>query len=331
MSDQTSDQELTASKVEGQEETKVGASFPKVRRYFTRRTNKMSSNTASLDQTVEHNSPETSNCGAKIDNEGQKDDSLVKSCQVIADNFILREALRKKLGDNFEEKVGMIYEGCKTRYRMFKNLSYYSFQSCKAWKALMDKISDNGDNGQKVISLKRKKVTRSDIQNNDDMDETDEDNNESENDNRSDKIRGQARKFTLPPEYDPEDSKWTLKHREYKEGLVELIPNSQIYVDATELNNCKRMSKDSKTLARMLLLEIFCHNALSICSLTGKKANAFDLHGTSLRPGLDEYARNVLLNFVEQYATEQKWVYWDRSTILNSLRNKMQDMRAKYG
>lgn len=139
-----------------------------------------------------------------------------------------------------------------------------------------------------------------------------------------------TRKFSLPPDYDENNSRWTLKHHERAPGLVELIEHTGIYINAVKLINCKRLAKDAKTLARLLLVEIFTESALSTCSLTGARAKAFDTNGTNIRPGLDEDARTVLLTYVDEYAQEKKWPNTDTTTILNSIRNKMQEMRFKH-
>nr|ACE75431.1 conserved hypothetical protein [Glyptapanteles indiensis] len=145
--------------------------------------------------------------------------------------------------------------------------------------------------------------------------------------------RGNIRTFVLPPEYDPDDTRWTLKYRENDPelNLVELIPQSNVFINSIKLAHCKRSSKDSKALARMLLVEIFSQVALSVCSLTGARANAFDISGTNVRPGLDEPARMAILSFVEEYAREKKWGAYDSQSILNTLRSKIQEVRAKHG
>lgn len=113
--------------------------------------------------------------------------------------------------------------------------------------------------------------------------------------------------------------------------LVELLPRSEVYIDSIKLSHCKRVANDSKTLARMLLVEIFSRTALSVCSLTGARANAFDVSGTKIRPGLDEHARIVILNFVEKHARRNNWGVFNTQSVINSIRSKIQEMRAKYG
>ncbi|XP_057336872.1 protein PFC0760c-like [Microplitis mediator] len=170
-----------------------------------------------------------------------------------------------------------------------------------------------------------------DDDNNDDDDDDDgNDNDDDDDDDYVKRKRFQSRTLTLPPEYDKNDSKWTLRYREYAPGLVELIEHTGVYINAVKLVNCKRLAKNSKTLARLLLVEIFTESALYTCSLTGVRAKAFDIDGTHVRPGLDENARTVLLTYVEQYAQANKWPKTANQSILNSIRNKMQEIRFKY-
>ncbi|CAF4812527.1 unnamed protein product [Pieris macdunnoughi] len=160
----------------------------------------------------------------------------------------------------------------------------------KELENIMMKVNINENNSDKATGSKVQNDARKKEEKKQNSDGT-----EVKNNNPLNKIRGQARKFTLPPEYDPNDSRWTLKHREKKSGVDELLPHSR-----------------------------------SICSLTGKKPNAFDLEGTSVRPGLDEHARTVLLDYVKKHAAEQNWVEFDLQLILNTIRNKMQEMRGKH-
>lgn len=137
--------------------------------------------------------------------------------------------------------------------------------------------------------------------------------------------------FILPSDYDPNDTRWTLKYQVPGPGIIELIPHSNIYIKVHRLAYCKRVARDCETLARMLLTEIFSISALSVCSLTGARAKAFDLDGSDVRPGLDEHARSVLLIFVEEYGIKNRWRVFDTQSILNSIRSKIQEIRSKYG
>ncbi|XP_045500858.1 uncharacterized protein LOC123698319 [Colias croceus] len=268
---------------------------------------------------------------------------LMKKWQIII-------ALRSVFGDNFKETLEQLHSDFEKNQLVLEKMLLTFMNNCKIIKELIEltnevsntDISDLDtavkelENSMMDVNINENdsdKATGSKVQNDTQKKEEEKHNSdgtEVKNNNPLNKIRGQARKFTLPPEYDPNDSKWTLKHREKKIGLVELLPRSRVYIDAIQLSNIKITSKDSKTLARKLLLEIFTENALSICSLTGKKANAFDLEGTSVRPGLDEHARTVLLDYVKKHAAEQNWVEFDSQLILNTIRNKMQEIRGKH-
>ncbi|CAD6243669.1 GSCOCT00013098001.2-RA-CDS [Cotesia congregata] len=144
--------------------------------------------------------------------------------------------------------------------------------------------------------------------------------------------RGHIRSFVLPPEYDPHDTKWTLKYRENDPqlNLVELVSGSNVFINSIKLAHCMRSARDSKALARKLLEEIFTPSALSVCSLTGVRANAFDISGENVRPGLDANARMAILTFVEKHALKKKWGAFDSQSVINTLRSKIQDIRAKH-
>ncbi|XP_059062748.1 uncharacterized protein LOC131855487 [Achroia grisella] len=145
------------------------------------------------------------------------------------------------------------------------------------------------------------------------------------------KYARQRHSFILPPEYDPKDTKWTLKYRKRVTGVVELVPNSGIYVNALGLANCKQKSEDCKTLARMLLSEVYSRNALSVCSITGKKPNAYENRNDNVRPGLNEYAKMALLTYVEDYGRRKNWPLFDEHTILSTIRSRIQKIRMLYG
>ncbi|XP_073963114.1 uncharacterized protein [Choristoneura fumiferana] len=133
--------------------------------------------------------------------------------------------------------------------------------------------------------------------------------------------------FDLPPEYDPDDSRWCLKYRGEGLGVKEIMPNSNVYVNERQVMNCKRVAKTSNALATMLLVEIFSYNALIVCSLTGSKATSYQVEGDKVRPGLDKNARETLLAYVEQHEEEMKWPKVSRQRILDSLRFKLKRMR----
>lgn len=196
------------------------------------------------------------------------------------------------------------------------------------------KVEENAD-----ISMEEDKEEDNDVDskssgNEDDCDRVIKDvKDQNRNNEVPKKIRGHIRTFVLPPEYDPHDTRWTLKYRENdpKLNLVELVPGSNVFINSLKLAHCKLTAKESKALARMLLVEIFSLSALSVCSLTGVRANAFDINGTNVRPGLDEKARITILSFVKEHALDRNWGPFDSQGVINSLRSKIQDLRAKHG
>ncbi len=143
-------------------------------------------------------------------------------------------------------------------------------------------------------------------------------------------IHNNLQRFVLPPEYDPHDTRWTLKYRTNLPGLVELMPQSGIYVSYGELKYCQQVSKDCKSLARRLLPEVFNRKALGVCLSMSEKAQASNIVGSNLRPELDEHASTVLLNFVIDYGLQCGW-NTDLNPILNSLHSKIQEIRFRSG
>lgn len=137
-------------------------------------------------------------------------------------------------------------------------------------------------------------------------------------------------RFVLPPEYDAYDTRWTLKYRSNLPGLVELMPQSGVYVSCGDLKYCQQVSKDCKSLARRLLPQVFNRNALSVCSSMSEKAQASNNVGSNIRPDLDDHACSVLLNFVLEHGLQRGW-NTDLQPILSTLHNKMQEIRFKYG
>nr|ABK57023.1 hypothetical protein GIP_L1_00370 [Glyptapanteles indiensis] len=144
------------------------------------------------------------------------------------------------------------------------------------------------------------------------------------------KKHNNLRRFVLPPEYDPHDTRWTLKYPTNLPGLVELMPQSDIYVSYGELKYCQQVSKDCKSLARRLLPEVFNRKALGVCLSMSEKAQASNNVGSNLRPELDEHASKVLLNFVIDYGLQCGW-NTDLKPILKTLHSKVQEIRLRSG
>ena len=157
--------------------------------------------------------------------------------------------------------------------------------------------------------------------------EQDDGDDSDDNDEVANNKRPRQFKFVPPPEYDENDSRWTLKHRELAPGLVELIPHSRVYIDAAKLRDCKRIAKDCKSLTGLLYFQIFTKTALAVCSLTNNKTY---VSKNVVRPGLDKDARRAILTFVEGYRREKGWIRQDFQTITTSVRNKMVYMRKEY-
>ncbi|XP_022834895.1 uncharacterized protein LOC111362457 [Spodoptera litura] len=148
--------------------------------------------------------------------------------------------------------------------------------------------------------------------------------------NRTPKTKHKSWRLVLPPEYDPRDTKWTLKYRTNLPGLVELIPQSGIYVSYGDLKYSQSVSKDCKSLARRLLLAVFNRNALSICLSMTERAQASDNVGSNARPELDDHACTVLLTSVLQQGLQRGW-NTDLQPILSTLHNTIKQIRFKYG
>ncbi|XP_045490775.1 uncharacterized protein LOC111000263 isoform X3 [Pieris rapae] len=137
-------------------------------------------------------------------------------------------------------------------------------------------------------------------------------------------------RVVLPPEYDADDTRWTLKNQKKLPRLVELMPQSGVYVSPRNLNNCQQVSKDCKSLARRLLPEVFSRNALSVCSSLTETWLASNNEYLLCRPELDKHACSVLLNFVFEYGIRCGW-NTDLQPILRALHSEIQKIRFKYG
>nr|QZB49160.1 BEN [Cotesia vestalis bracovirus] len=127
-------------------------------------------------------------------------------------------------------------------------------------------------------------------------------------------------RIVLPPEYDPHDTRWTLKYQTNLPGLVELMPQSGVYISYGDLIYCQQVSKDCKSLALRLLSAIFNRKALSVCLSMTERAQASDDVRSNIRPELDDHACSVLLNFVVEHGLQRGW-NTDLQPILSILHN----------
>ncbi|XP_059049603.1 uncharacterized protein LOC131844680 [Achroia grisella] len=265
--------------------------------------------------------------------------------------------LQTLFSSEFRQLLNDLYSECEKNKFMIEALYHAYSKHCMAIKTFLDmldkfqniintsdvpaikKIEENSGNridnknkelNQKEVHGHKEKLDSRDAKeegrNMNKKDKTDDNNT----DHAPSKIERRDRSFTLPPEYDENDSKWTIRHRNKKKGLVELMPHSGVYINAMKLNNSKRHSNDTRSFARKLLPEIFTENALRTCSLTGKKACVFDPDGIHVRPGLDNHARMVLLDYVQKYSRKRNWIILDRQLLHTCLRNKIHNIRSKY-
>lgn len=134
--------------------------------------------------------------------------------------------------------------------------------------------------------------------------------------------------FKLPPEYDENDTRWTLKHREPSEDLIEIMTDSEVYVEKRELNACLTIAQNAMQLTRYLLLAIFNESALKTCSITGCKAFGHKIKKT--RPALDKVAKDAMLHFIETYGDRMGWPRVPKVSLNACIRNKLTDIRKKY-
>ncbi|XP_013136511.1 PREDICTED: uncharacterized protein LOC106101737 [Papilio polytes] len=135
--------------------------------------------------------------------------------------------------------------------------------------------------------------------------------------------------FVLPQEYNPNDSRWTLRYPAIVPGVVELIAGSNIYVNERSLNSCKRVANTYRTLGRLLLVEIFSQNALSVCTLIGRKKNTLNTCELDVRPGLDGEGIRILLKYLEIHGFINGWEPFDLKSVETSLRNRLLEIRWK--
>ncbi|OWR45208.1 hypothetical protein KGM_212001 [Danaus plexippus plexippus] len=120
------------------------------------------------------------------------------------------------------------------------------------------------------------------------------------------------------------------RHTEVTARLVELMPQSAVYVSYGDLKYCQQVSKDCKSLALRLLSAVFNRKALSVCLSIAERAQASDNVRSNARPELDDHAATVLLNFVLDHGLQRGW-NTDLRPILSTLHSKIQEIRFKYG
>lgn len=132
-----------------------------------------------------------------------------------------------------------------------------------------------------------------------------------------------SKQVILPTEQN--QNRWTLRYREKKPGLVELVHNSRIYVSERNLTRILSQSENSNELARGLLLAIFSHRALTTCNPFGEKRGS----GGS-KNVLDKKAMDILFSVVKTHALVKKWEPFNTRGVKICLRNNVANMRRKF-
>ncbi|KAJ8720118.1 hypothetical protein PYW07_012161 [Mythimna separata] len=118
-----------------------------------------------------------------------------------------------------------------------------------------------------------------------------------------------------------EDTKWTLRYPEPGPGIIELMPNTGVYVSEKGLNKCKSINNETTKFTRSLLEEVFTDKALKICSFTGAKSKK-----VSKKFALDQNARETFVNYVLKYSLEMGWEKADLEIIMSCIRNRLQTL-----
>lgn len=147
--------------------------------------------------------------------------------------------------------------------------------------------------------------------------------------NDSKKHLDSRRWFVLPPEYDPKDTKWTLKYRNLESGLVELRPKTNIYVNFYELKRFEQESNSCQSFARRLLREVFKEKALGVCASLTEMRNDHYRTRPDARPLLDPQGSSVLLNYIILYGSKRNWLF-TVPDVLNALDHDIKELRSKY-
>ncbi|CAH2096402.1 unnamed protein product [Euphydryas editha] len=226
-----------------------------------------------------------------------------------------RVVLMQQMLDNFDTlfiQMGSTYRDTTDMYNTLRSLM---LDTAQTYKKLIEEVSQFHEESTQYSTTQY----------------TSTQNQHSHDDaNRTPKTKHNSWRLVLPPEYDPRDTKWTLKYRTYLPGLVELMPQSGVYVSYGDLKYSQQVSKDCKSLAKRLLSEIFNRNALSVCLSMTERAQAPDNIGYNIRPELDVNACTVLLNFVVEHGLQRGW-NTDLQPILSTLHSKIKEIRFKYG
>ncbi|AEE09526.1 conserved hypothetical protein [Cotesia vestalis bracovirus] len=241
--------------------------------------------------------------------------------------------LEQQMLDNFAELFTQMGSTLRYTCDMYNTLRSSILETAKTYKKLLGAVeqfnSTQNPAGSESFSINLKPgkrqtevtaSTSSSTQNQQSNDDA----------NKTPKKKHNSWRIVLPPDYDPHDTRWTLKYRTNLPGLAELMPQTGVYVSYGDLIYCQQVSKDCKSLALRLLTAVFNRKALSVCLSMTEKVQAPDDVGSNIRPELDDHACSALLNFVVELGLQRGW-NTDLQPILSTLHSKIQEIRSKYG
>ncbi|AAV98026.1 hypothetical protein ORF3301 [Cotesia plutellae polydnavirus] len=113
------------------------------------------------------------------------------------------------------------------------------------------------------------------------------------------------------------DIRWTLKHRKWAPGLIELWPNTGVYIKDSELNFCLQRSRRSTHLSRLLTKHVFAESALNKCRYLNKKRVGY--HSLQLDTG----AITAIIHFVLTYGYVHNWRPSSEKSIKAAIRYQL--------
>lgn len=124
-----------------------------------------------------------------------------------------------------------------------------------------------------------------------------------------------------------EDTRWTVKHPKPGQGVIELMPNTGVYVSKKGLNKCQSKYKETTKFTRALLEEVFTDEALRKCSFTGvSRRKIIKNPRNTPKPGLDPKARETFFNYVLEYSLNMGWEKADPGIIMSCVKNRLQSL-----
>ncbi|CAG9792504.1 unnamed protein product [Diatraea saccharalis] len=260
-----------------------------------------------------------------------KQDSASSNKQLHA-----RIVLEQQMLDQFSTIMTQVGSNLYYTCEMYKNLQSSILETADTYKKLLNlaerfnaletvkgAASFSSTVAPKLLSLKEEKKSRapkraSSINHNPHSSRIDEE--------LLNKKRTMQWKVVLPAEYDPNDTEWTLKCKKIVPGLKELLPEKGIYVNCAKLMHAERVSGDCKTLASLVLEEVFSKIALTVCSTWYE--NNFPNECWIERPPLDLAAWYILFNYVLRFGRQHGWKI-DTEEIIKAMDNKIYEIRIK--